>query len=1267
MFAAKAPKAGSPVVQHNEKAFERTESTQSSLRRDKSSLSTASFDSESSWTPGQGNHHVVTDDTRDYDHSPEFNGDGDIDDDSIYSKNERTLVAYFGPLPREAEEALNKADFYTQPMISKIDFDTGFGMVISQTKCYIWAVQKDTTYRSPPMCYTLPMPPNNNPTVDTSYRLPVVTITKSDEPHYGILACSPDGTCWYWNNIDICFSNVDQHVDTKINIPPNDYVAQVECAGPMGYFVGTRYANVYQVSIKKQYGSSILALTQLNGKSGGAIASIFSLIGMAQGPDTSQKIVAMTSGPRLQDQHGRWDLFVMTQQSLFKWHLYRSGECTLETEADLEEEIKKRILLDHTMDLPMGSDPEVLVRDIQYIKNGNLLVLATFYSKEKLYRTSSTLLSSGLFTISCQQGQGVDIEHVRYLQRTIEVDERPGASPRLVVPQGGPGVFVVLPRAVIISSTLPDSTFEDLVPLKSDRIIGYGYEDWKQRVQELPGTSELAIVCKASGRLGIHITLDDKGHPLPLSTTSSADEQEQKTAQLQAKLEQAVFFSGKKHNPLSFDLAHYDGGDLNQASLNVSREILNSHAQLLSTGKDMTSGLLERYQRIKNIIDCIQDADMASRLLIDTRFQLCWSAEKLAAANEVWNEYQQRRRDVRNDKALKENLDRILQEAAEKSLHKLAARTLEDQLAYFMKYHINDLGVLLSSLQASVATTQSVSADHREILVRDVNRILIASLRSAWNLRRLNTGKYALRGSTSSEPWTGTESVIKALTAQYAATHELCFAALERDGQLMDLDNLKESVSLTPLDLELRDQLCDLADFTLQAHSDSLAYLEGLPSSTDNNIRMSAAFGAYENIKPLLLAPLGDLEKTERATELAQKYGDFRTLVRISNEQEAVIEGYIAKYQQEFANALFQWYYDHEQYTKLMEKSERHSDLFTNFIDNHDCKELGWLHDIRIKRFAEGSRRLQEAALSETGLDRCMTMASLSKLLFLAEGTRDGHVHESIENYAAKCNEVLDMATVQVDVANHWGSEVGSLVTIKDKAQAVLEKLGSPILAKQTVLREEILKAIEKLLSRETLSSEDLLDVLMLQQASVINSVDVCDIAIHICFQATDIPENRRPYVLQDIWRRIYIAEKDAYWRLEDVSDAEARQRLQESWMCHAYSVIYKAEGHNDERLLRPQAAKCTMAESLFRERCLARDRRGEFEVQDEADLKKRYEALAQDYERENNELDKRIREGQLLEKWQRVMLIVKEERAAANFARSQDALMVEDDDMDMS
>jgi hypothetical protein len=98
MFAAKAPKARSSVVP-KERTFEipTPKNSSQTSSRDKTSLSTTSFDSqEFSWTSSH--------DSSDY---SELNGGNDIDDEYIYSKNDRTLVAYFGPLPREAEEALN--------------------------------------------------------------------------------------------------------------------------------------------------------------------------------------------------------------------------------------------------------------------------------------------------------------------------------------------------------------------------------------------------------------------------------------------------------------------------------------------------------------------------------------------------------------------------------------------------------------------------------------------------------------------------------------------------------------------------------------------------------------------------------------------------------------------------------------------------------------------------------------------------------------------------------------------------------------------------------------------------------------------------------------------------------------------------------------------------------------------------------------------------------------------------------------------------------
>ncbi|KAG0251050.1 hypothetical protein BG011_007880 [Mortierella polycephala] len=797
-----------------------------------------------------------------------------------------------------------------------------------------------------------------------------------------------------------------------------------------------------------------------------------------------------------------------------------------------------------------------------------------------------------------------------------------------------------MPMAVIISSTLPSTDFEDLVPLKSDRIIGFGREDWKLRGQEMGDASELSIVCKSSGRLGIHIQLDGTACSALPSATSGRG---QLTAMLQAKLEQAVFFSGKKHNPISFDLAHYDGGDLNTASLNVSKEILNSHAALLSSGRDMTTRLSERYQRIKSIISCIQTADMASRLSIESRFQLCWNAEKLAAASALWNQYQSRLAGKERERAPRTNLKQIFHDAASQCLKKIGNHSSEDPISILMKYHVDALAELIYALQLSVGKLHTLPLGQQAELTRDVNKIIILSLRSAWSYRKQNVASYALQSSSSIEPWTASEQMVKALTDQYKRTLATCRANLEQSAGTMDVDDQIGVDALADITFELKDQLCDLADATLQAHSEHLQYLEGLPQSSVHNIAISAAVDTYDEAKVQLLTPLVELKKTQSAVQLAERYKDFITLVKLSVGHEKKISNYIAKYQQEYANALFMWYHDNDQLPTLLEQGDKYSDLFTVFLDNRSiCGEIAWLHDIKIKRFAEASERVQENAFLEANIDRRRTMFSLSKLLFLAGLPRTDIDVESSMKFASRNNEELEMATIQTLVADEWEeNHVGSLVSLEDKADAVIKSFGSHILARQPTLREAILQSIRSLLNRQTISSEDLLDVLMLQQTFEIDNFDVSDVALGICLHAADIPESRRLHVLQDIWRRIYIADEDGYWRLEDMSDFEAREKLLGSWMCRAYGVIYRAEGHKDELLLRPEEATCDMPENLFRERFMAGADQADTQRGDE--IEKNYRGMIEDYQRENDELQRRIQEGQLQQKWERVKVIIKE------------------------
>lgn len=105
MFAANAGRNGSSVRVESDRSRKATEHVEGQTLMHghgfaNSSLKDRDQDSVSSWSP------IQEDDVSPY--IPEFIGASTIEEDSIYCKNEQTLVAYFGPLPREVEDALNK-------------------------------------------------------------------------------------------------------------------------------------------------------------------------------------------------------------------------------------------------------------------------------------------------------------------------------------------------------------------------------------------------------------------------------------------------------------------------------------------------------------------------------------------------------------------------------------------------------------------------------------------------------------------------------------------------------------------------------------------------------------------------------------------------------------------------------------------------------------------------------------------------------------------------------------------------------------------------------------------------------------------------------------------------------------------------------------------------------------------------------------------------------------------------------------------------------
>lgn len=70
-----------------------------------------------------------------------------------------------------------------------------------------------------------------------------------------------------------------------------------------------------------------------------------------------------------------------------------------------------------------------------------------------------------------------------------------------------------------------------------------------------------------------------------------------------------------------------------------------------------------------------------------------------------------------------------------------------------------------------------------------------------------------------------TVDIIKGLAAQYDKTLAAC-KAVSDDTTAMDVDGQDQRTKLSDSDAELRDQLYELADVTLQAYSEHILFLE---------------------------------------------------------------------------------------------------------------------------------------------------------------------------------------------------------------------------------------------------------------------------------------------------------------------------------------------------------------------------------------------------------------------------------------------------------
>lgn len=745
-------------------------------------------------------------------------------DDAVARSVEQTLLrgdkhAVFAvsTFPESVRKQLGSVELKSMPVKSGINEQYQFAYVATSTTCFVWSYADGSKN---PNTYQLAMPDPRNA---YDYETPVIALISADDTQrgdIGVLACSSAGQIRYWDRVVLGLGGVDRFCSKTVPLPDtNDKCSEITEVYSGLYILATKKGYLFQVSLQNDQGSSELAvrlLSKSTGSRSGMLSRVSSLLGTvgggsqgsaAVGPRDS--LVGLAIGGRTEIRHSR-EVIALTKERLIKWVVSRSHPEKFMFSMDLSD-----VLCYHSSKIYKGKIG-VDVFDVAVSNQGEICLLIGVH-----------LISLGpgevRLAVVMLKGQQASTEPevlgMWPLNSFTEVDYfsqySPSLVPKLALPDGGPGLFVVLPQ-IVIAATIPTRcvSFEEKVVLHDDDIIlGFGSRPKGSQIarhgQALSSESGLMLASLKGGVLRIAVDIgrvlsapqptgrrtngsrflgEDVSGSAPTITTTATVTVSEIEHKYQVQIEQAIFFGmDNTSNPLSFAIASQEPGtdtSLENAALRVSKSLLDNTSHFVTDRLDLGAHLKEREHQAHSIMQYLANNQLTAKLSQSTRVQLCANAEKLAAVCSLW-EYQ-------NDMWAKKGgaASQLLVNLISSFLERVGLQS-KDPLRTFFKLHAGAVGDLLVFMDQNLAPlrraleTSGKGINDSQLVGYEANRIAIAVLQSAFSYRFQNADLYQCideqdgNGNSNelsglAENWTEHTGIADLLIDRLESSYQLC-------------------------------------------------------------------------------------------------------------------------------------------------------------------------------------------------------------------------------------------------------------------------------------------------------------------------------------------------------------------------------------------------------------------------------------------------------------------------------------------------------------
>ena len=932
------------------------------------------------------------------------------------------------------------------------------------------------------------------------------------------------GKVTYWENvlsaghIDMTRQKQQGFQGIVGNMLSGEIVTKVTEAEPDGFILTLSTGRIAHLTVKDSQGKPLIDTQYLRSHNASSEGILGGLKSVLSGVGWKRNIAGVKAG----SSHGKnhRTCVVATTKGLFQvWDAVRNSPCSLTFEVDAKDEICRSVEKIH---------PEVANLDDNAF---SVLDFAIFPSKNSRNRelssqrllaltahASSTSTRYVLLDLVIQDSSvKIDVVHpISCYSENQYVEEQ--RKPQLLLPEPAQTAFVIFSRSITLvslakiepspssqlqmeSHSLPDP-FQDTLYFRaaSDYCVAGCTSEVLDRGSL---TASCILLIHGFGLVQVDV--------LPIKEGQSALGRSAVTAR--SKIEQAIFFGNMPHNLLDFTgrtEIKFKSEEIETAVLEINESIMKCTSDYIpSILPSMDQQLQLRSNALADLIKYIQRYQYPITQL--SRWELLWSAEKMAAARAIWKAYTSSLKSkTKSDKSLLAELFDMLNEQ-----HKTENEPERAETDAVRHYFINDLWRLELVIPWA---QQAVEELHKEgiqdtvkkaALISQANDIQIFAMETAFSFRTANATFYGIKGDLIEdgilqsgyeglpEIWTSIPETVVKVKALADLSRET--AIRHSDSEELDLQTLLKLAEDNPRLVHICCQVYEERSRWLKSRPDAQSKAEGEALATQ-----------YLQVRKELLVKTVDLELSDKGIELAEKYRDMEALVDIlfqdteqsnlrltqpgltdSEGEECLakvdmnrqrMETYFATFGLAWANAFFSKQVAEGCLSELFENPQKRRVQLTQFLRSRpEYTKLSWINEILGEsNYAKAADNLFAIQKQEGNLWSKKIELSMAKLALLAAEEKQQVQSEGRKKMSKKADRRLEVINIQERLHSYVRPVLRNALDATAELEMVMEQFCQNFIEGRTSLQDAMQENFKKLLARQVLDTEDLIDVFTL-------------------------------------------------------------------------------------------------------------------------------------------------------------------------------------------